>query len=82
MVQRIESSGWSVQVSLPKDEGKGRRWRQNVQRTCVCASAARAIEMVMSEHPDATVHSVNRISHQSVMLLDDPVTVVLIDGAA
>lgn len=43
--------------------------------------SARAIEMVTEEHPDATVHSVNRVAPSSVMLIDEPAHVVLIDGA-
>lgn len=61
-------TAWQVNYSLPKNEAKGRRWNENHAATVVCATAQRAIVIVLECEPDANIHNVNRGGRGVVMV--------------
>ena len=67
---------WSVAVTFPSGsvdkQGKERRWAQNDTITVVAASAARALEMVQTQWPSATVWTVNHIGSRTILMADVP----------
>lgn len=65
---------WSVAVTFPpgsKDKaGKERRWAHNDTITVVAGSAARAIELVSAQWPDAKVWTVNHTGSRTILMVD------------
>ena len=69
---------WTVAVTFPAGTldkyGKERRWAHSDSVTVVCTSAARAIEMVAAQWPDAKVWTVNHVGSRTILMADLPVS--------
>jgi hypothetical protein len=76
-----KSHAWSVQVTLPADQGKGRRWAHNDTITVITQGGAEAaMTEVKREYPDATIWAVHHLGSRTVLLLDVGPSVKESDG--
>lgn len=65
---------WSVAVTFPigsvDAEGKKRRWSLNETITAVAETAARAIQAVQAQWPDAVIWSANHVGSKTILIVD------------
>jgi hypothetical protein len=67
---KIENcNAWAIQVTLPPDAGKGRRWTHNDTITVVAKDVESATAEVRREYPDAKVWAVNHIGSRTILLV-------------
>ena len=58
---------WFVQMTLPKDESKGRRWAINKRVGIASMTIERAIEKARIEYPDAVFW---QVTHQGPLHIE------------
>ncbi len=67
------SHAWAVQVTLPADQSKGRRWAHNDTITVITTGGIDgAMRAVMAEYPDAKIWAANHSGSRTVLILDVP----------
>lgn len=55
----VNMSLWTISFTLPKDEGKGRRWTLNERHSVLAITLEDALARVRERHPDAVFYNVN-----------------------
>jgi hypothetical protein len=79
-VIKVNANVWLVKLSLPP-QGQ-RSWRENLQLTVLCESAQEALNMVMKQYPNATIHTVSHKGSDNVVVSEEVIKEYIAKKAA